>query len=266
MIEKNAIKLPKLGRVRCRISRRPQGRILSVTVFQNPGGRYGVSVCCTDIEPQILPKTGRAAGLHLGITNLVTTSDGEHFENPRYFEKSEKKIARLTRRLSRKPKDSNNRGKARIKLARAHERVANQRNDYLNKLSTELVRKYDAICVRDAKPSALTRDKRFAKLATDAGHGALLAKLRYKCAWYGKDLIMIDAYFPSVRTCSVCGSESAEVGRRNAIREWECPECGSLHERGVNAALNVLNEGLRVPAAEVGDIRAGKSSAPSLAS
>jgi putative transposase len=266
MIEKNAIKLPKLGSVRCRVSRRPQGRILSVTVFQNPSGRYFVSVCCTEVEASHFPKTGRIAGLHLGITNLVTTSDGKRFENPRYFEKSEKKIARLTRNLSRKPKDSSNREKARIKLARSHERVANQRNDYLNKLSTELARKYDAICVRNSNPAALTRDKRFAKLATDAGHGALIANLRYKCAWYGKDLIMIDAYFPSVRTCSVCGRESAEVGRRNAIREWECPKCGTLHERGVNAALNVLNEGLRVPAAEIGDMRAEKSSEPSLAS
>jgi putative transposase len=246
--EENAIKLPKLGSVRCRVSRRTEGRILSATVFQTRSGKYFVSVCCTEISPRPLPKTGKAAGLHLGLIDLLTTSEGEHIANPRYFEKSEKKIARLSRRLSRKTKDGKNREKARIKLARAHEKVANQRNDCLNKLTTKLVREYDLLCVSGARPAALMKDKRFAKLVSDAGHGALLGRLRYKCERYGKELVFVNAFFPSARTCGDCGFESPDVGKRNALREWECPVCGARHDRAENAARNLLKEGLRIRA------------------
>jgi putative transposase len=191
-IEANAIKLPKLGRVRCRVSRRPEGRILSATVIQNPSGKYFVSVCCTDVEHRPLPKTGKSVDLRLGVENIVTSAGGERVKNPKYFEKSEKKIARLSRRLSRKPKGSRNREKARIKLARAYEKIANQRSDSLNKLSSRLVREYDAIRVRSVRPVAYTKDKRFAKRAADSGLGGLLVRLGYKCDWYGKELILTD--------------------------------------------------------------------------
>jgi putative transposase len=246
----DSIKLPKLGRVRCRVSRRPEGRILSATVIRTRSGKYFVSVLFTDVHPHPLPKTGKSAGLHLGLTRLLSTSEGECVENPKYFAKAEKKIARLTRRLSRKPKDGRNREKARIRLARAYEKVANQRSDMLNKLTTRLVREYDVICVRDARPATLARDRRFAKLAADAGWGGILQRLRYKCDMYGKELVFADAYFPSARTCHVCGFENAEVGKRNALREWDCPSCGTHHDRGVNAARSVLKEGLRMLAAE----------------
>jgi putative transposase len=184
----NRIKLPKLGLVRCRVSRPTEGRILSATVFRTSAGKYFVSVCCTDVQPQPLPRTGKSVGLHLGLTDLVTSSDGERAENPRYLEKAEKKIARLSRRLSRKSKDGRNREKARIKLARAHERIANQRNDCLHKLTTRLVRGYDVIRIENARPAARTQNPRFAKRASDAGLGGLLMRLRYKCEWYGKTL------------------------------------------------------------------------------
>jgi putative transposase len=214
-IEEAAIKLPKLGRVRCRVSRRPEGRILSATVLQNPSGKYFVSVCCTDVKPKPLPKTGKTADLRLGVANLVTTSGGERIENPRHFEKSEKKIARLSRRLSRKPKGSKNREKARIKLARAHEKISNQRSDSLNKLSTRLVREYDTIRVRDVRPAAYMKDKRFAKKAADSGLGGLLERLGYKCDWYGKELILTD--ISSRVPEPVRASESARVPVRIAI-------------------------------------------------
>jgi putative transposase len=249
----NRIKLPKLGLVRCRVSRPAEGRILSATVFRTPAGKYFVSVCCTDVTPRPLRRTDKSAGLHLGLTDLVTTSDGERVKNPRYFAKAEKKIARLSRRLSRKSKDGKNREKARIKLARAHERIANQRSDFLNKLSTRLVRAYDRVCVKDVKPAGIMKDRRFAKLVADAGWGGLLQRLRYKCDWYGKEFIPAGAFFPSARTCGACGFESAEVGRKNALRVWDCPVCGARHERGVNAAENVLREGLRTLAAAGAD-------------
>jgi putative transposase len=206
-IEENAIKLPKLGRVRCKTSRPVEGRILSATVLRTRSGKYFVSVCCTDAEPRFLPKTGKAVNLRLGLTDLVTTSEGEHIKNPRYLENAEKKIARLSRRLSRKAKDGKNREKARIKLARAHERISNQRNDFLHKLSTQLVREYDCICVRDARPAARMRDPRFAKLAADAGTGALLMRLRYKCDWYRKDFVLVEP---------LCPEETAGRGTRAA--------------------------------------------------
>jgi putative transposase len=193
-LEEGAIKLPKLGKVRCRVSRRTEGRILSATVTRTRSGKYFVSVLCTDVRPRSLPKTGKAADLRLGISDILVLSDGERVENPRYFAKAEKKIARLTRRLSRKSRGGKNREKARIKLARAHERVANQRSDFLNKLTTRLVRECDVIRVSGASPPAgrspRTRGARFAKRAADAGLGGLLFRLRYKCAWYGKELIL----------------------------------------------------------------------------
>jgi putative transposase len=215
-MEKNAIKLPKLGRVRCKVSRRPKGRILSATVLQKSSGKYFVSVCCTGVEPSPLPKTGKSAILQLGIAYLAVTSSGERIENPRYFEKSEKKIARLTRSLSRKPKDSNNREEARIKLARAHERVANQRNDYLNKLSTKLVREYDTIRVRKLSAAAVTKYGHLPKLLSDAGHGALLAKLRYKCEWYGKEFILADELPQGANSVAVRVHEDAGALQRLA--------------------------------------------------
>jgi putative transposase len=245
-VRENRIKLPKLGLVRCRASRPTEGRILSATVFRVPSGKFFVSVCCTGIAPRPSRRTGKAVGLHLGLADLVTVSDGERVKNPRFFARSEKKIARLSRQLSRKPKDGKNREKARIKLARAHEKAANRRNDFLNKLSTRLVRECDTICVREARPAEVMKDRRFAKLAADAGHGGLVRRLRYKCDWHGKDFILVDAFFPSARTCGVCGFENAGAGRKNALREWDCPVCGARLDRGVNAAGNVLREGLRM--------------------
>jgi putative transposase len=207
-IEENAIKLPKLGRVRCRVSMRPEGRILSATVLGTRSGKYFVSVLCTDVPARPLPKTGKSVGLHLGLVNLVSSSEGERVENPRYFAKAEKKIARLSRRLSRKTKDGRNREKARIKLARAYEKIANQRSDFLHKLTTRLVREYDVICVRDAKTDRVVRDKRFAKLVADAGLGGIMQRLRYKCDRYGKELVLTEPFLP--------GAEAAERRTRAA--------------------------------------------------
>jgi putative transposase len=244
----NHIKLTKLGWTRCKGSRPLEGRILSATVSQTRSGKYFVSLCCTETEPHPLPKTGADVGLHLGIRDLAATSDGERIENPRFFERSEEKIARLRRRLSRKPKDSQNREKARIKMARAYERVANQRNDFLNKLSTRLVRDYDRIYVKELKTAEVMKDRRFAKWIADAGWGGLMERLAYKCSWYGKTLILVNEMFPSAQTCSACGFVNPEVKGKSGLREWDCPACGAHHDRGVNAARNVLKEGTRLPA------------------
>ena len=238
------IKLPKLGLVECRVSKQIEGRILSATVIQAPSGKYFVSVCCTGVEPQKLQKTGAAVGIHMGVQSLATTSDGKQYENIRAFEKEQRKTARLHREMSRKPKDSNNREKARIKLARAYEKAANRKNDYLQKLTTELVREYDVICVRDEMLTQIAKNPLYAKYVTDAGWGELTRQLQYKCGWYGKELIKISNWHPSTQLCSKCGAKNPEAGSKTRQREWACPSCGAKHDKAVNTAVNILNEGM----------------------
>jgi putative transposase len=241
-----AIKLPKLGLVKCSVSRPVEGRILSASVFQVPSGKYFVSICCTGVYPKPLPKTGRDIGLHFGIRTLAVSSDGRTFENNRYLEKSQRKISRLQRRVSRKPKDSANREKARISLAKAYEHARNQKTDTLQKLTTQMVREYDTICARKEELSKMIRSRPYAYLLSDAGWGELTQLLRCKCAWYGKRYVEIEAKFPSVQLCSSCGGKNIRLAKNKAVQEWTCPECGAKHERAKNAALNTLMEGLRL--------------------
>jgi len=236
------IRLPKIGWVECRVTKQPEGRILSATVLQAPSGRYFVSLYCTDFEINPLPQTNHAVGLHLGIENLAVSSEGETFENHRYLEKSQKKLIRLQKKLSRKSNGSNNREKARKKLARAHEKISNQKTDNLHKLTTELVRNYDTICVRDEQVAEKQRDKVFSKQLADANWGELVRMLSYKSEWYGKELVKIKKTSPSAQLCSACEYKHKDL--KPYHYEWDCPKCGTHHDRRVNAAANVLNEGL----------------------
>lgn len=239
-----AVLLPKLGWVKCRVSKRIEGRVISASVIQSASGRYFVSVCCTDVVPEPLPLTGASVGLHFGIRLLAVTSDGEAIGNLRAFEKEKKKIVRLHRRLSRKPKDSMNREKARAKLARAYERTANRRVDYIQKATTRIVRDYDVVCVRGEGVAEKMRDKRFALYLADASWGMFCRLLKYKCAWYGKTFSEVPAGYPSAQLCSTCGHKNTALAK-NHSRKWLCPKCGASHERAKNAATNTLAEGIR---------------------
>ena len=241
----NAIQLPKLGLVKCRVSRQAQGRILSATVSQTPSGKYYVAVCCTDVDIAPLEKTGKAVGIDVGIHDLAVTSDGVKYTNPKHYEKSLKKLARLHRQLSRKSKGSNNREKARVKVARLQEHIANQRNDTLHKLTTELVREYDTICIEDLTSKEMMINHRMARMVSDASFYELRRQIEYKTQWYEKKLITVDRYYPSSQLCSKCGHQNADV-KNLKVRKWMCPECGTTHNRDVNAAKNILNEGLRL--------------------
>jgi putative transposase len=243
-VGKNQVKLPKLGWIKCAVSRAVEGRILSASVIQQPNGKYFVSVYCTDVNHSALHKTNMVTGLHLGVKNLVTTSDGEQFANDRYLKKSQAKINRLRRQLSRKPSDSKRREKARKRLADAFDKVSCQRTDALHKLTTKLVRQYDVICVRESQVSEMMRNRVFSKHLSDANLGEIIRQLSYKCQWYGKTLVKVNKLSPSVQICSGCGYKNTLLKPHH--QEWNCPECGLCHKRGINAAVNVLNEGLRL--------------------
>jgi len=241
----NAVKLPKLGFVKCKVSKDVKGRILSATIEQRQSGKYYVSLCCTGVEFEPFPKTGAAVGVDLGVAYLAVTSDGKKFPNNKFSYRSEKKLKNLQRKLSRKTKGSKRYEKARIKYARAYEHVTSQRHDSMHKLTTYLVRNYDIICIEDLNVPRMLKCRSRAKWISDALFAEFRRQLEYKAKWYGKTVVVIDRFYPSSQLCSECGYQNPLVKDTN-IHDWICPVCGKHHDRDINAAINILMEGLRI--------------------
>lgn len=242
VLDAKHVKLPKLGVVKARVSRPTEGRILSATVKLTSSGKYFVCICCTDCVEAPLPQTENAVGIDLGSRKLVTTSEGEVVENPKPYRKAEAKLAREQRRLSRKQKGSKNYEKQRIRVARVHEKVANQRCDYAHKATTRLINENQVIAAESLRVKNMMRNHNLAKTIADASWGELCRQLAYKADWYGRTFVQVDTFFPSSQTCHVCGAIEPQV--KDLREHWTCEGCGTKHDRDVNAAKNILAQGL----------------------
>lgn len=238
--EKNKIKLPKLKWVKTKVHREFTGKIKSATISQVPSGKYFVSIL---VETEHIPmkENDNSVGIDLGIKDLLITSDGEKFDNIRTTKKYEDKLAKEQRKLSHKVKGSKNWNKQRIKIARIHEKIHNTRIDNLHKISHQLISENQVIVSEDLAVSNMMKNHNLAKAISDCGW----YELTYKAEWSGRTYIKIGRYVPSSQTCNVCGFVNKDT-KSLSVREWICPVCGTVHDRDINAAINILNEGMKM--------------------
>ncbi len=216
----------------------------TVTVSRDPCGRWYVAFAVEVPTPKPLPATGRAVGVDLGVKDFAVTSDEQRIPNPRHLERRARNLARYQRRLARCQQGSANRGKVKAKVARAHRKVRAARTDFLHKTSTRLIRDHDLISLEDLAVKNMVRNRAVARAISDCGWGTFRRMLEYKAARCGRRVVVIDRWFPSSKMCSACGHVLAELGLK--VRMWQCPSCGTRHDRDVNAAKNILAAGLAV--------------------
>ena len=223
----------------------PQGvEPSTVTVRLEPSGRWTVSLLVDDLTIQLLPVVDKAIGIDAGLTSLVTTSDGEKVANPKHFAKLYLKLRKAQKRLSRKQKGSQNREKARRKVACVHTEIRDARQDFLHKLTTRLVRENQTIVAESLAVKNMVKNRKLSKAISDAGWSEMTRQLDYKARWYGRTFVQLDRWFPGSKTCSKCGHKVDSLPLK--IREWDCPKCKAHHDRDVNAAMNHLAAGLAV--------------------
>jgi putative transposase len=256
-VTNQTIKLPKLGWVRYARSRQVEGRLLSAFIRRVPSGKYFISLVA-EVESHELPKTGKAVGIDLGLLDFMTLSTGEKITNPKFGSSMEQKLRREQRKLSHRYEgakkrilkqknltlmDARNYQKQKIKVARLKEKISNCKTDFLHQWSTKLVKNHDQLVVEDLNVKGLLKNHHLAKAISEASWAEFVRQLTYKAQWQGKTLIKINRFFPSSQMCSTCGHKDGTKALH--IREWDCPQCGTRHDRDVNAALNILHKGLK---------------------
>ncbi len=236
------LQLEKIGKINVVIDRNiPDDAVFkSVTISKNPSGKYYASILVQiNINQKLL--TGRMVGIDLGLKDLFILSDGQVIDNPKFFRENQTELKLAQQHLARKQKGSNRRNKQRLKVSKIHEKVKNRRTNFLHEVSTSLVNNYDVICIEDLNVAGMIKNHCLAKSIADASWSTFVTMLNYKCNWYGKTLIKIDRFYPSSKTCSHCGYKLSELNL--SVREWQCPDCGSNHNRDLNAAKNILAKG-----------------------
>lgn len=237
------IRLPKLGYVKIRQTMEV-GHINNVTIERTPTGKYFV-VLSVEFEPKLRQNNGDSIGIDVGIKEFYSDSNGNVVNNPKFLEKSLKRLGREQRRLSRKKKDSNNRNKQRIRVAKVYEKITNQRNDFLQKISTMLISENQVICIEDLKIKNMVRNRKLARCISSVSWEKFFSMLEYKANWYGNKLVKVPTIYPSSQTCSCCGYKNPLV-KNLAVRKWERPNCHTKHDRDTNASINILNKGLSI--------------------
>lgn len=243
-VSSGSVRLPKLGWIKAKIHREIEGKITGAVVKLLPGEQWYIFIFTAFDKESGEPSCIHPAGIDLGLDNFITFDDGEKIKAPRFYRKKEAKIKRFHRILSRRKKGGRNHHKARKQLSALYLKARNRRNDWLHKLSADITSCHDTICIESLKLSALAKTK-LSKSFNDAGHGGFVRMLEYKGLWYGCQVVKIDRYFPSTKACYECGHRET-VGLSD--RTWQCSGCGAAHDRDVNAAKNILREGLRIVA------------------
>ena len=252
-VTKNTVKLPKIGHINAKFPDKINGLIKSATISRKPSGKYFVSLLVETIVNE-LPKTQSNIGIDLGLTDFIVLSDGSKVANPKFLSKLQGKLARAQKVLAkrraaakaeqRKLSDSRNYQKQKLKVAKVYEKITNTRKDFLHKLSFNLIKNHDVIAIEDLNVKGMVKNRKLAKAISDSSWSSFTTMLAYKAEWYGKELVKIDRWFPSSKTCSNCDHLLTKAQLPLSVRTWDCPSCLQRNDRDTNASINILNQGL----------------------